>query len=126
MGFKKTGGYDSKPNEFDMHHNRDEMTTKSDPVHHSSGVSAHVEKEHGGKTKVHFTHRGMKEEVQLDESYEKAETHRTKATEAQKAGNAEKFHHHMSNHYEALSQWHSSKGRHNMADISSEKADKHH
>jgi hypothetical protein len=109
-----------------MHHNRDEMTSKSDPVHHSSGVSAHVEKEHGGKTKVHFTHRGMKEEVQLDESYEKAEAHRIKATEAQKAGNAEKFHHHMSNHYEALSQWHSSKGRHNMADISSEKADKHH
>ena len=126
IGFKKTGGYDSKPNEFTMHHNRDEMTAKSDPVHHSSGVSAHVEKEHGGKTKVHFTHRGIKEEVQLDESYEKAEAHRTKATEAQKAGNADKFHHHMSNHYEALSQWHSSKGRHNMADISSEKADKHH
>ena len=126
IGFKKTGGYDSKPNEFTMHHNRDEMTAKSDPVHHSSGVSAHVEKEHGGKTKVHFTHRGMKEEVQLDESYEKAEAHRTKAAEAQKAGNAEKFHHHMSNHYEALSQWHSSKGRHNMADLTSQKADKHH
>ena len=126
MGYKKTSGHDPKPNEFDMHHNRDEMTAKSDPVHHSSGVSAHVEKEHGGKTKVHFTHRGMKEEVQLDESYEKAEAHRTKATEAQKAGNAEKFHHHMSNHYEALSQWHSSKGRHNMADLTSQKADKHH
>jgi nicotinic acid mononucleotide adenylyltransferase len=126
MGYKKTSGYDSKPNEFDMHHNRDEMTSKSDPVHHSSGISAHVEKEHGGKTKVHFTHRGMKEEVQLDESYEKAEAHRTKAVEAQKAGNAEKFHHHMSNHYEALSQWHSSKGRHNMADLTSQKADKHH
>jgi hypothetical protein len=126
MGFKKTSGHDPKPNEFDMHHNRDEMTSKSDPVHHSSGVSAHVEKEHGGKTKVHFTHRGMKEEVQLDESYEKAEAHRTKAVDAQKAGNAEKFHHHMSNHYEALSQWHSSKGRHNMADLTSQKADKHH
>ena len=126
MGFKKTGGYDPKPNEFDMHHNRDEMTSKSDPVHHSSGVSAHVEKEHGGKTKVHFTHRSMKEEFQLDESYEKAEAHRTKAVEAQKAGDAEKFHHHMSNHYEALSQWHSSKGRHNMADLTSQKADKHH
>jgi hypothetical protein len=37
------------------------MTSKSDPVHHSSGVSAHVEKEHGGKTKVHFTHRHIKE-----------------------------------------------------------------
>ena len=126
MGYKKTSGYDPKPNEFDMHHNRDEMTSKSDPVHHSSGISAHVEKEHGGKTKVHFTHRGMKEEVQLDESYEKAEAHRTKAVEAQKAGNAEKFHHHMSNHYEALSQWHDSKGRHNMADLTSQKADKHH
>jgi nicotinic acid mononucleotide adenylyltransferase len=126
MGYKKTSGYDPKPHEFDMHHNRDEMTSKSDPVHHSSGVSAHVEKEHGGKTKVHFTHRGMKEEVQLDESYEKAEAHRTKAVEAQKKGDAEKFHHHMSNHYEALSQWHSSKGRHNMADLTSQKADKHH
>jgi hypothetical protein len=126
MGFKKTGGHDPKPNEFDMHHNRDEMTSKSDPVHHSSGVSAHVEKEHGGKTKVHFTHRSMKEEFQLDESYEKAEAHRAKAVEAQKKGDAEKFHHHMSNHYEALSQWHSSKGRHNMADLTSQKADKHH
>ena len=64
MGYKKTSGYDPKPNEFDMHHNRDEMTSKSDPVHHSSGVSAHVEKEHGGKTKVHFTHRGIKEHVE--------------------------------------------------------------
>ena len=63
MGYKKTGGYDSKPNEFTMHHNRDEMTAKSDPVHHSSGVSAHVEKEHGGKTKVHFTHRNIKEQA---------------------------------------------------------------
>jgi hypothetical protein len=63
MGYKKTSGYDSKPNEFDMHHNREEMTSKSDPVHHSSGVSAHVEKEHGGKTKVHFTHRHIKEET---------------------------------------------------------------
>ena len=126
MGFKKTSGYDPKPNEFDMHHNRDEMTAKSDPVHHSSGVSVHVEKEHGGKTKVHFTHRGMKEEFQLDESYEKAEAHRIKATDAKTKGDAEKFHHHMSNHYEALSQWHSSKGRHNMADLTSQKADKHH
>ena len=63
MGYKKTGGYDSKPNEFTMHHNREEMTAKSDPVHHSSGVSAHVEKEHGGKTKVHFTHRNIKEQA---------------------------------------------------------------
>ena len=130
MGFKKTGGYDSKPNEFTMHHNREEMTSKSDPVHHSSGVSAHVEKEHGGKTKVHFTHRGMKEEVfeevHIYESFEKAEAHRIKATDAKTKGDAEKFHHHMSNHYEALSQWHSSKGRHNMADLTSQKADKHH
>ena len=66
MGYKKTSGYDSKPHEFDMHHNREEMTSKSDPVHHASGISAHVEKEHGGKTKVHFTHRHIKEE-QIDE-----------------------------------------------------------
>ena len=64
MGYKKTSGYDPKPHEFDMHHNRDSMTSKSDPVHHSSGVSAHVEKEHGGKTKVHFTHRGIKESAE--------------------------------------------------------------
>lgn len=64
MGYKKTSGYDPKPHEFDMHHNRDEMTSKSDPVHHSSGVSAHVEKEHGSKMKVHFTHRGIKEHVE--------------------------------------------------------------
>jgi hypothetical protein len=66
------------------------------------------------------------EEVELDESYEKAETHRQKAMDAQKKGEAEKYHHHMSNHYEALSQWHDSKGRHNMADLTSQKADKHH
>ena len=130
MGYKKISGHDPKPNEFDMHHNRDEMTAKSDPVHHSSGVSAHVEKEHGGKTKVHFTHRGMKEEVfeevHIYESFEKAEAHRIKATDAKTKGDAEKFHHHMSNHYEALSQWHDSKGRHNMADLTSQKADKHH
>jgi len=63
MGYKKTSGYDPKPHEFSMSHNHDTMTTKSDPVHHSSGVSAHVEKEHGGKTKVHFTHRNIKEQA---------------------------------------------------------------
>ena len=62
LGYKKTSGYDPKPNEFDMHHNRDEMTSKSDPVHHTSGISAHVEKEHGGKMKVHFTHNKLKEQ----------------------------------------------------------------
>jgi hypothetical protein len=65
MGYKKTSGHDSKPNEFDVHHNRDEMTSKTDPVHHSSGVSAHVETEHGGPTKVHFTHHKLKEEAVL-------------------------------------------------------------
>jgi hypothetical protein len=66
MGYKKTSGYDPKPNEFTMHHNREEMTAKSDSVHHASGISAHIESEHGGKTKVHFTHRNIKED--LDES----------------------------------------------------------
>jgi len=61
MGYKKTSGYDPKPNEFSMSHNREEMTAKSDPVHHSSGISAHIESEHGGKTKVHFIHRNIKE-----------------------------------------------------------------
>jgi hypothetical protein len=65
MGYKKTSGHDTKPNEFDVHHNRDEMTSKTDPVHHSSGVSAHVETEHGGPTKVHFTHHKLKEEAVL-------------------------------------------------------------
>jgi hypothetical protein len=64
MGYKKTSGYDPKPNQFDMHHNREEMTAKSDPVHHASGISAHIESEHGGKTKVHFTHRNIKEELE--------------------------------------------------------------
>ncbi|CAB5221253.1 hypothetical protein UFOVP240_117 [uncultured Caudovirales phage] len=64
MGYKKTSGYDPKPHEFSMTHNHESMTTKSDPVHHASGVSAHIEKEHGGKTKVHFTHRNIKEELE--------------------------------------------------------------
>jgi hypothetical protein len=64
MGYKKTSGYDPKPNEFYVHHNRDEMTSRTDPVHHASGISAHVETEHGSRPKVHFTHRGMKEEVE--------------------------------------------------------------
>jgi hypothetical protein len=67
------------------------------------------------------------EEVELHEDhYEKAEAHRAKAMEAQKKGDAEKFHHHMSNHYDSIAQWHDSKGRHNMADLTSQKADKHH
>ena len=66
LGYKKMSGYDPKPNQFDVHHNRDEMTSKSDPVNHSSGISAHVETEHGGKTKVHFQHRGIKETHILD------------------------------------------------------------
>jgi len=61
MGYKKTSGYDPKPNQFDMHYNHDSMTTRSDGIHHPSGVSAHVEQEHGGPTKVHFTHRNIKE-----------------------------------------------------------------
>lgn len=71
MGYKKTSGYDPKPNEFSMSHNHDTMITKSDPVHHASGISAHIEKEHGGKTKVHFMHRNIKEE--LDELKKKIE-----------------------------------------------------
>ena len=71
MGYKKTSGYDPKPHEFSMSHNHDSMTTKSDPVHHASGISAHIEKEHGGKTKVHFMHRNIKEE--LDELKKKIE-----------------------------------------------------
>ena len=68
LGYKKTSGYDPKPNEFDVHHNRDEMTSSSSAVHAPTGVSAHVTTEHGGKTKVHFIHNRMKnEEVDLDE-----------------------------------------------------------
>ena len=64
MGYKKTSGYDSKPNEFTISRNHEEMTAKSDPVHHASGISAHIESEHGGKTKVHFTHRNIKEDLE--------------------------------------------------------------
>jgi len=83
MGYKKTSGYDSKPNEFTIHHNRDEMTSKTDPVHHSSGVSAHVETEHGGKTKVHFTHRNMKEET-MTQSFKGFLSSLTELTDKQK------------------------------------------
>ena len=83
LGYKKTSGYDSKPNEFTIHHNRDEMTSKTDPVHHSSGVSAHVETEHGGKTKVHFTHRNMKEET-MTQSFKGFLTSLTELTDKQK------------------------------------------
>ena len=61
MGYKKTSGYDPEPHSFTMHHNREEMTSTSDPLHHPSGVSAHIEAEHGEKTKVHFTHRKLSE-----------------------------------------------------------------
>jgi hypothetical protein len=88
MGYKKTSGYDSKPNEFDMHHNREEMTSKSDPVHHSSGVSAHVEKEHGGKTKVHFTHRHIKEELVNELSTDLLARYKTAAGASAKAADA--------------------------------------
>ena len=54
MGYKKTGGYDSNPNNFDSRYNADEMTTTTDPVHHSEGVHAHVEHERNQKPKVHF------------------------------------------------------------------------
>ena len=63
MGYNKTSGWDNQPNEFTLHHNRDEMRTVSDSVHHSSGVSAHIEHEHGSKAHVHFFNRKMKEEL---------------------------------------------------------------
>lgn len=67
------------------------------------------------------------EEVELNEEhYEKAEAHRAKAMEAKKKDDAEMYHHHMSNHYDSIAQWHDSKGRHNMADLSGQKAEKHH
>ena len=54
MGYKKTSGYDPTPNKFTIFHNRDSMTSRTDPVHHSSGVSAYVTTEHGSKSQVHF------------------------------------------------------------------------
>lgn len=95
MGYKKTSGHDPKPNEFDMHHNHDTMTTKSDPVHHSSGISAHIEKEHGGDTKVHFTHHKLKEEVELEEGTFKY--HMNKAIEADTRGDQKKKEYHLGN-----------------------------
>jgi nicotinic acid mononucleotide adenylyltransferase len=125
MGYKKTSGYDPKPNEFDMHHNRDEMTSKSDPVHHSSGVSAHVEKEHGGKMKVHFTHRGIKEETIIEDAYKDAEGHLDKADKAQRNKDMFSHHMHMADHHDSLSQWHDSKGRSAAADKHAMKAAEH-
>lgn len=62
MGFKKRKGYDPNPNSFTTRHNADTMTTKSDSVHHDSGVSVHFEKEHGSKMKVHFYKEELGEE----------------------------------------------------------------
>jgi hypothetical protein len=62
MGFKKRKGYDPNPNSFTTSHNADTMTTKSSSVHHPSGVSAHFEKEHGSKMKVHFYKEELGEE----------------------------------------------------------------
>lgn len=39
------------------------MRTVSDSVHHSSGVSAHIEHEHGNKAHVHFFNREILEEA---------------------------------------------------------------
>lgn len=63
MGYYKTRGYDSKPNQFTTRHNAESMATSSDPVHHKDGISAHFEHEHGGKMKVHFKARDLKEET---------------------------------------------------------------
>lgn len=57
-------GFDPSPKTWTGRTNHDTMTYRSDPVHHSSGVSAHIEQEHGGKTKVHFTHNKMSEMVE--------------------------------------------------------------
>ena len=95
MGYKKTSGHDPKPHEFDMHTNHDSMTTKSDPVHHSSGISAHIEKEHGGTTKVHFTHHKLKESVELEEGTFKY--HMNKAIAANERGDQKKTEYHLGN-----------------------------
>lgn len=67
MGYSKTKGYDPAPNTWTSRSNSDTMTLKTDPVHHSSGISAHVEHEHGGKPIVYFTNHKMKEEAELTE-----------------------------------------------------------
>jgi hypothetical protein len=65
MGYKKMSGHDPKPNEFDVHHNHETMTSRTSPVHHPSGISAHVETEHGSRPKVHFTHNKITENLWL-------------------------------------------------------------
>lgn len=71
MGFKKTSGYDPKPDTWTSSRNSDSMTTKTDAVHRrhaGGGVSAHIEHEHGGKAKVHFNAwPDVKEEVEVSE-----------------------------------------------------------
>lgn len=55
-GFKKTQGYDPKPNQWDMSRNHESMTSKSDPIHdRKNKVSAHITQEHGGKTHLTFS-----------------------------------------------------------------------
>jgi len=89
MGYKKSSGYDSNPHKFDMHNNHETMISKSDPVHHSSGISAHIEKEHGSKMKVHFTQRNMKEGLDLV-SEAKDQNKRNRMRELAKAGLVDK------------------------------------
>ena len=61
MGYKKSSGYDPNPNTFSTIKNYETMTTVSNPVSHPSGISAHIEQEHGGKVQVHFHDRNIKE-----------------------------------------------------------------
>ena len=54
MGYTKTKGYDPKPNTWSTTSNQENMNIISSPVHHKDGIHVHIEKEHGGKTKIHF------------------------------------------------------------------------
>lgn len=64
-GFKKTKGYDPKPNEWTKSHNPEEMTTTTDSIHHPSGVSVNLTSTHGEPTKLWFNH-NIRESSELD------------------------------------------------------------
>jgi hypothetical protein len=55
MGYKKSSGYDTKPNTWDTFYNVDSMITKSDSVINTNkDMQVYYEAEHGSQIKVYF------------------------------------------------------------------------
>lgn len=59
LGFKKSKGYDSAPETWNMSSDHEAMTSRSSPVH-SQHHSVHVELEHGSPMKVVVQDRSVK------------------------------------------------------------------